>query len=57
MCTLPPKLDCGSLIAPALLRTDPDNDCFKMQANFELSYFLGSALKKGGVFSSMMLSC
>lgn len=49
MCTLPPKLDCGSLIALALLRTDPDNNCFKIQANFELSYCLASALKKGGV--------
>lgn len=47
MCTLPAKLDCGSLIALAPLRTDPDNDCFKIQANFELSSFSVSALKKG----------
>lgn len=46
MCILLPKLDCGSLIALALLRTDPDNDWFKIQANFELSYFLVPALKK-----------
>lgn len=39
MCTLPPKLDCGSLITLVLLRTDPDNGCFKIRANFELSYF------------------
>lgn len=48
MCTLPAKPDCGSLIALALLRTDPDDDCFKIQENFELFYFLVSALKKRG---------
>lgn len=37
------------MITLVLLRTDPDNDCFKIQANFELSYFFGVCFKKGGL--------
>jgi len=56
MCTLPPKRDCGSLIALALLRADPDSGWFEVQANFALSDFC-VCFKTGGVFSNIMVRC
>lgn len=50
MGTPPAKLDGGSAIASALFRTAPDNDSFKIQANFEFSCFLVSVFEKGGIF-------